>query len=73
MQITNPYTSVNGVATAEQVSASGRLGSNDPNDLGVTDFLNLMIAQLKNQDPTDPQDSSQFSFSNSPVWYRFRY
>ncbi|HKJ77467.1 MAG TPA: flagellar hook assembly protein FlgD [Gammaproteobacteria bacterium] len=29
-------------------------------DMGQDEFLNLMIAQLKNQDPTNPTDSSQF-------------
>ena len=28
--------------------------------LGGTDFLTLMLAQLKNQDPTSPVDSNQF-------------
>ena len=29
-------------------------------DLGQTDFLNLMMTELKNQDPTKPMDSSSF-------------
>jgi flagellar basal-body rod modification protein FlgD len=29
-------------------------------DLGQEDFLNLMIAQLKNQDPSKPMDNGQF-------------
>jgi flagellar basal-body rod modification protein FlgD len=29
-------------------------------DLGQTDFLNLMMTQLKNQDPTKPMDSTAF-------------
>ena len=29
-------------------------------DLGQTDFLNLMMTQLKNQDPTKPLDSGAF-------------
>jgi len=28
--------------------------------LGGTDFLTLMLAQLKNQDPTSPVDSNTF-------------
>lgn len=30
------------------------------NDLGQDDFLELMIAQLQNQDPTNPSDSAEF-------------
>ena len=29
--------------------------------MGKDDFMNLMIAQLKNQDPLNPMDNSQFS------------
>ncbi len=29
--------------------------------LGKDDFMNLMITQLKNQDPLNPMDNSQFS------------
>ncbi|UTW46392.1 flagellar hook assembly protein FlgD [bacterium SCSIO 12696] len=60
MQVTNPFSGVGGVSTAEQLASARQQGSNDPNDLGVEEFLNLMVAQLRNQDPTDPQDSSQF-------------
>ena len=60
MPIENPFNSVSGVSTAEQLAAARQRGSNDPNDLGVEEFLSLMVAQLENQDPTDPQDSSQF-------------
>ncbi|MCV6605877.1 MAG: flagellar hook assembly protein FlgD [Porticoccaceae bacterium] len=60
MPIENPFNSVSGVSTAEQLTAARQRGSNDPNNLGVKDFLTLMVAQLRNQDPTKPQDSSQF-------------
>ncbi|HQV34026.1 MAG TPA: flagellar hook capping FlgD N-terminal domain-containing protein [Calditrichia bacterium] len=30
-------------------------------DMGKEDFLNLMVAQLKNQDPLNPQDSTEFT------------
>lgn len=29
------------------------------NDLGVSDFLKLMVTELQNQDPLDPMDNSQ--------------
>lgn len=38
-------------------SASGATGSNS---LGQTQFMDLMLAQLKNQSPLNPQDSTQF-------------
>ncbi len=31
----------------------------DPQDIGHEDFLELMMTQLENQDPTDPQDTEQ--------------
>lgn len=34
--------------------------SNDPNELGREQFLELMIAQLNNQNPLDPQDNGEF-------------
>ena len=42
------------VGTGGSVSASGGVS------LGNTDFLTLMLAQLKNQDPTSPVDSNTF-------------
>ncbi|MDA8335218.1 MAG: flagellar biosynthesis protein FlgD [Peptococcaceae bacterium] len=35
--------------------------SNGSNGLGETDFLDLLVSQLKNQDPESPQDPSQFA------------
>jgi flagellar basal-body rod modification protein FlgD len=34
--------------------------ANDSNSLGQQDFLKLMITQFRNQDPTQPTDSTQF-------------
>lgn len=42
----------NGAAANNNVKAAGALGQQE--------FLNLMLAQLKNQDPTKPMDSSAF-------------
>ena len=39
---------------------TGSTGSTNGTTLGGTDFLTLMLAQLKNQDPTSPVDSNQF-------------
>jgi len=46
-------------ATAASSSTSGTAASSGTT-LGGTDFLTLMLAQLKNQDPTSPIDSSTF-------------
>ncbi len=50
-------------------SGSGSAGSNNgssslmsgSNALGKEDFLSLMVAQLKNQDPLDPVDGTEFT------------
>lgn len=56
--ITNPVTSSSSVASAASKAASTATGSG-----GVADestFLTLLVAQLKNQDPMSPADSTQF-------------
>src|SRR6478752_7143173 len=46
-------TSGTGAQTATQAAAKS-------NTLNYNDFLKLMIAQLKNQDPLNPTDSTQY-------------
>src|SRR5450631_92951 len=41
-------------------AASSATTSSSGTSLGGTDFLTLMLAQLKNQDPTSPVDSNTF-------------
>ena len=43
-------------STTDQTSSTS-----DPDKLGMDQFLNLFIAQLKNQDPLNPMDSSEFT------------
>jgi flagellar basal-body rod modification protein FlgD len=49
---TDPYAFINGNKTSTTTQKSG--------DLDQNAFLKLMIAQLKNQDPTKPQDTTEF-------------
>ena len=48
---------VNQTATTNRPSTADRVGSQE---LGKDSFLKLMLAQLANQDPTQPQDSQAF-------------
>ncbi len=50
----NPY------AALDSATAASSTNNNAMSALGQQDFLNLMMAQLKNQDPTKPMDSSAF-------------
>jgi flagellar basal-body rod modification protein FlgD len=50
-------TAATGTAGSSSASATGVNGGAT---LGGTDFLTLMLAQLKNQDPTSPVDSNTF-------------
>lgn len=62
----NPYAFLNGSAasggSASSSSASGSSGSGSASSgvLNQNEFLKLMIAQIKNQDPTQPMSSTQF-------------
>lgn len=52
----------NNVAAADTSAASSDLSSalGNSSKLGEKDFLKLLVAQLKNQDPLAPQDNTQF-------------
>jgi flagellar basal-body rod modification protein FlgD len=55
---TTPATGGTGASTSSGTgAAAGAVGGTT---LGGTDFLTLMLAQLKNQDPTSPVDSNTF-------------
>jgi len=45
------------IAASQQPAAANGRGSED---LGQSDFMKLMIAQLENQDPTKPMDNNEF-------------
>src|ERR1700688_672564 len=49
-----------GASSSTSSSNSGSASTLDAATLGGTNFLTLMLAQLKNQDPTSPVDSNTF-------------
>jgi flagellar basal-body rod modification protein FlgD len=55
-----PNPSYTGATAASASSDSSASGAAAGATLGGTNFLTLMLAQLKNQDPTSPVDSNQF-------------
>jgi flagellar basal-body rod modification protein FlgD len=58
---TNPLAFLNGTSSASGTSSSGSSSSSGSvGGLTMSDFLQLMTAQLQNQDPLDPTDSNQF-------------
>lgn len=59
MTTVNPFSQLSGITTAESRQVTER-ANNDPNEMGVNDFMTLMVAQLENQDPTKPQESTEF-------------
>jgi flagellar basal-body rod modification protein FlgD len=55
-----PNPSYTGATAATSSSGTSGSGAAAGATLGGTNFLTLMLAQLKNQDPTSPVDSNQF-------------
>jgi flagellar basal-body rod modification protein FlgD len=54
---------INSVGASDVLSQFGRKPEetgNKSNELGQNEFLELMIAQMNNQSPLDPQDNAQF-------------
>ena len=63
MTIPTTFPNPNYTGPTAASSSSGATGSGSATGvatLGGTNFLTLMLAQLKNQDPTSPVDSNQF-------------
>lgn len=55
-----PAANTTGSGTSTSSGTGGAANAASPTSLGGTDFLTLMLAQLKNQDPTSPVDSNTF-------------
>jgi len=55
-----PTTPATGSGSTSSSSTSAAASGSGGVSLGGTDFLTLMLAQLKNQDPTSPVDSNVF-------------
>lgn len=53
-------TGASGTGTTGATGSTGGTSATNGTTLGGTDFLTLMLAQLKNQDPTSPVDSNAF-------------
>jgi flagellar basal-body rod modification protein FlgD len=47
-------------AANSPTSTAASIANNSMSSLGINDFIQLMTTQLKYQDPTQPQDSTQF-------------
>ena len=50
---------VGGTSNSNQTSTQSSTSTNSFQSLTAQDFLNMMVAELQNQDPTNPTDSSQ--------------
>jgi flagellar basal-body rod modification protein FlgD len=58
----NPFAGIgNPTSRTTPAANSGSTGGNAAAAINSVDFLNLMMTQLKNQDPTQPLDTSQMS------------
>lgn len=48
------------VESRQAADKAASAAKNDPNAMGQTEFLELMMAQLENQDPLSPQNNTEF-------------
>jgi flagellar basal-body rod modification protein FlgD len=48
------------VKSATKATAAPATGATETSSMGQNTFLKLLVEQLKNQDPLNPQDSAQF-------------
>lgn len=55
---TNPY--LNGLTQSSNDTAASEDAAGDSDELGQSAFLKLMITQMENQNPLEPQENSEF-------------
>ncbi|CAK0742252.1 flagellar basal-body rod modification protein FlgD [Gammaproteobacteria bacterium] len=60
MNIPSNTTNATSAASKAQGTTSSLAKTLDTQTMGQTDFLRLLVTQVKNQDPTKPMDSTQF-------------
>ena len=53
---------------AQQTSSQTTSSTSTTKSLGKDDFLKMLVAQLKNQDPLNPMDGTQFGRPTGPVF-----
>ena len=58
--MTDATTAASGTLSTQGTSLTPTSGSNSTSALGENDFLKLMMDQLKNQDPLNPSDPTQY-------------
>jgi|SRR5208283_4190618 len=58
--ILSTYSNAAATNTSNSSAKSSAASTSSTASLGENDFMTLLIAQLKNQDPLNPQDSSAF-------------
>ncbi|MFZ5814002.1 MAG: flagellar hook capping FlgD N-terminal domain-containing protein [Bacillota bacterium] len=51
---------VNPISTSQQTTASTSQQITKPDQLGKMDFLNILVTQLRYQDPLNPMDDKEF-------------
>ncbi|MDP3481164.1 MAG: flagellar hook assembly protein FlgD [Desulfoprunum sp.] len=59
--MSNYIDSINQAATASSTAAKKSATASKDEVMGKEDFLNLLVAQLKNQDPLNPDDPTEFT------------
>ena len=56
----NEFWATYGIDNKKDATEAAQKASEDPNAMGKTEFLELMMAQLENQDPLSPQGNTEF-------------